>query len=132
MKILKKQLSTTALAAFTIAASLTLPGRAQSVDLVAVGLEVTQGIQDLNNSVRLVSQKRTFVRFYVRTSQGAANTTAVLTARRGDSSVTLAPLNDGAEIQVVAKPTRLVLDQAFLFHFPDGYRHVYLSPRAQL
>ncbi|HEY62981.1 MAG TPA: DUF11 domain-containing protein, partial [Caldilineae bacterium] len=34
-------------------------------DLIADGLEVTQGIQDLNNSVVLIKGKRTYVRFYV-------------------------------------------------------------------
>ncbi len=76
--------------------------------------------------MRLVSQKRAFVRFYVRTSQGTANTTAVLTASRGDSSVTLMPLNEGAVIQLVANPTRLVRDQPCPFpiagRIPAGRR----------
>ncbi|MBV7330061.1 hypothetical protein KFU94_17810 [Chloroflexi bacterium TSY] len=39
-------------------------------DLIAENLEVTQAIQDLNHRVRLVQDKRTFVRFYARTDQG--------------------------------------------------------------
>ena len=106
--------------------------RAQSVDLVALSLEVTQGIQDLNNSVRLVAKKRTFVRFYARTSQGTATAGALLTARRGDSSITLSPMNPGAVITVVANPDRTIRDQAFLFELPDGYRQDTVSLRAEV
>lgn len=123
------KLVSTALACTIVLAA---PICAQSVDVIAGGLEVTQGVQDLNNSVRLVSKKRTFVRFYVRTAQDAATTTAILTARRGDSSVTLTPANEGGQIQVVSSPNRTVRDQAFLFELPDGYREGTVSLRAEV
>ena len=132
MKTQPSKLGTIVLAAFAVAAGFTTSARAQSGDLAALGLEVTQGIQDLNNSVRLVAQKRTFARFYVRTSQGTATTTAALTARRGENSVTLAPINPGSVIQVVSNPDRAIRDQAFLFELPDGYRQGAVSLRAEV
>ena len=42
------------------------------IDFATFGIEVTQGVQDLNNSVSLVANKRTFVRGYAKV---AANTT---------------------------------------------------------
>ena len=54
-----------------------------STDLVADKIEVTQGVQDLNNSVRLVKNKRTFVRFHVHSTSGTHPTWAMLTAQRG-------------------------------------------------
>lgn len=103
-----------------LAASLSLC--AQTPDLIALGLEATQAVQDLNQSVRLVAGKRTFVRFYVKTSQESQFATASLTATRGDQRITLAPINPGAEIQVMANPSRTIRDHAFLFELPDGYR----------
>ena len=93
-------------ATLSVMASLTPRASAQSTDIVAAGLEVTQGVQDLNNSVRLVSQKPAFVRFYARTLQGTATVTAALTATRDGNSVTIAPLNPGGTVDVVAAPDR--------------------------
>ena len=126
------RLSSILLASLAFASIAAPPAAGQSVDLVALSLEVTQGIQDLNNSVRLVAQKRTFVRFYARASQGTATTTAALTATRGDTSVTLAPLNAGATVDVVANPDRAIRDQSFLFELPDGYRQGAVSLSAEV
>ena len=41
------------------------PTETPAIDLIADKIEVTQAVQDLNNSVRLVQDKRTFVRFHV-------------------------------------------------------------------
>ena len=40
---------------------------------VLIGLEVTQGVQDLNNSVQLVEHKKTLVRAHVKTSFGRSS-----------------------------------------------------------
>ena len=40
---------------------------------VLIGLEVTQGVQDLNNSVQLVEHKKTFVRAHVKNAFGRSN-----------------------------------------------------------
>src|SRR5260370_28323128 len=52
----------------------------------------------LNNSVRLVANKRAFVRFHVRSASGSYVTTAILTAKRNDKTVALVPINDGGVI----------------------------------
>jgi hypothetical protein len=93
-----------------------------TVDLFADRIEVTQAIQDLNNSVRLVQDKRTFVRFHVHSNSGAPVTTARLTAQRGASSVVLSPINPGGTIAVRTAPDRGTLHHAFLFELPNGYK----------
>jgi hypothetical protein len=92
------------------------------LDLTADRIEVTQAVQDLNNSVRLVQDKRTFVRFHVRSSSGAPVTTARLTAQRGASSVVLSPINPGGTIAVRTAPDRGTLHHAFLFELPNGFK----------
>lgn len=92
------------------------------LDLTAERIEVTQAIQDLNNSVRLVTNKRTFVRFHVRSNRDAALTTARLTVQRGSSQVVLAPINSGGTINVRTAPDRSVLSHAFLFELPNGFK----------
>jgi hypothetical protein len=89
------------------------------VDLYAYKIEVTQGIQDLNNSRRLVTGRRTFVRFYARSNQGTHPTHAVLIARRGINITVLFPLNNAA---VSPSSPRDVLSRSFLFELPAGYR----------
>ena len=89
------------------------------VDLHAYKVEVTQGIQDLNNSRRLVSGRRTFVRFYARSNQGTHPTHAALIVRRGTNITTLFPLNSAA---VSPTSPRDVLARSFLFELPHGYR----------
>jgi hypothetical protein len=107
------------------------------VNLVAQKIEVTQGTQDLNNSVRLVRDKRTFVRFHVRSTQGGNQSTfARLRVQRGGSTVWLNPINGMAPgfITVRSAPDRGTLDHAFLFELPSGYREgtvtitAYLNP----
>jgi len=91
------------------------------VDLVADKLEGVQSVQDLNNSVPLVANKRTFVRFHVHSANGAYDTTARLRVQSGSQSVELAPQNPGGTITVQPEPNRAVLDHAFLFALPNGY-----------
>jgi hypothetical protein len=104
-----------------------------TADLIAVNLEVSQAIQDLNNSVRLVKNKRTFVRFHVKSNSGTYETTARLIAKRGASQVTLYPISPpGYSIQVRANPDRGVLNHAFLFELPSGYREGTVTLTAEL
>ncbi len=101
------------------------------VDLVATGLEVTQAVQDLNNSVRLVAKKRTFVRFHVRSALGGAvPATARLTVYQGAQSTVLTPINGSAgKVFIPANPARGVVGQSFLFELPSyhatGTVHLY-------
>lgn len=103
-------------------------------DLIASQIEVTQAIQDLNNSVRLVEGKRTFVRFHVRSATFLGGTTyASLTLRQGGSTRIVYPINDGTgEIYVGLFPDRNDIDDAFLFEVPDGFNEGTLEIEANL
>ena len=93
------------------------------------GIEVTQGIQDLANSVPLVSGRRTFVRVYV-VSDGAAvpGVTASLSAAGSYRTIggfvtvplePLVPVNvGGPRITVRPLPKRSNLNDSFLFDLP--------------
>jgi hypothetical protein len=102
-----------------------------STDLVADSLEVTQGVQDMFNNVRLVANKRTFVRFYAHSTSGYHQTYAELLVRRGFASTWVSPVN---QITVRPAPDRGVLDHTFLFELPSGFREgtvvltAYLNP----
>ena len=93
-------------------------------DLIAENLEVTQAIQDLNHSVRLVKDKRTFVRFYARTDQGKTQVSAQLQAQQGGQSVTLTPINGDAAnaVSLSSSTTRATLAGSYLFELPAGFR----------
>ena len=98
-------------------------------DLIAEALEVTQGVQDLENTVALVADKRTYVRFYARASEGFHYPTARLFVRRpgvvGDTL--LRPLNPGQQALVFAsRPLGLAAargwgDGGFLFELPSHF-----------
>ena len=58
------------------------------VDLLIDGLEVTQAIQDVNNSVPLVRNRPTFVRVFARVLNGSADgVTVSITASRGGQAL---------------------------------------------
>jgi hypothetical protein len=115
------------LGTFVTKISATAPG-----DLVADELEVTQAIQDLNNTVRLVAGKRTFVRFHVHSTTGSHHAYAELEVRRGDDKVRLRPINPSQHIGVIPKPDRSVLNDAFLFELPSNYTNGYVVLRAEV
>jgi hypothetical protein len=102
------------------------------VDLVADALEVTQAVQNLNNSVALVANKRTFVRFHVHSTGGEYATTAQLQVQSGSQSVEVAPQNPGGMITVRLAPNRAVLDHAFLFALPSGFESGTVQLTAEL
>ena len=92
------------------------------------GLEVTQGIQDLKNSVPLIKDKPTFVRAHVRsTSENITGVTANLIGTRIEGSTkkdlgTLTP--DNNEITVTNFPAdgvRLNLDAGLYFRLPEDW-----------
>lgn len=96
-----------------------LPNNAAALPVInmrVTNIEVTQGVQNLNNSVSLIQKRRTFVRVYVK-SDGAAvpGVTAWLSSRLG----LLKPINSsGLSITVRATPDRNDLNQSFLFELP--------------
>ncbi|MGH3133500.1 MAG: hypothetical protein ACRDNY_07140 [Gaiellaceae bacterium] len=114
----------------SVAAGEGLKGGAEpSADLVVDALEVTQGVQDLQNDVVLVEGKRTFVRLYAHASEGFHYPTARLFVRvpghPGDTM--LRPLNSGEEALVWASrplgpaPARDWDGTGFLFEIPSHF-----------
>ncbi|MBI4517528.1 MAG: fibronectin type III domain-containing protein [Deltaproteobacteria bacterium] len=98
------------------------PTPTPALDLLADKLEVVQSVQDLNNSVPLVANKRTFVRFHVHSTTGEHQTTARLRVQRGaEEPIFLVPLNPSGHITVRPSPNRAVLDHAFLFALPSDF-----------
>lgn len=89
------------------------------INMRITGIEVTQGIQNLSNSVLLVKGKRTFVRLYVK-SDGPA--VAGVTAQLSSNSLEAGPLlpvnSVGTAITVRSNPNRNDLNQSFLFELP--------------
>ena len=93
-------------------------------DFEATGMEVTQAIQDLNNSVVLITGKRTFVRFHVKSNNlgDVGPVEATLTGRDGGSLLgELAPNNPGGTITVMESPERTELDNSFYFELPSTW-----------
>ncbi len=94
-------------------------------DLSGTRLEITQGIQDAAQSVRLIANKRTLVRFYVKSelNEDVYGATAVLTGSNslGDLG-RLEPINLGGKLITVRhEPTRLNLDHSFQFELPANW-----------
>ena len=94
-------------------------------DLRATKLEVTQGVQDLNNSVRLVEYKRTYVRFHVKSNYGTYASNALLQVSGNGSSQWLLPINNTSadKVNVRMLPNRDAIQDSFLFELPSKYRH---------
>lgn len=92
------------------------------VNLIATGLEITQGIQRDDNSVPLVRLRPTFVRFFVRAEgQSVPGVTAQLQASAtGLGTVNLVPVNPGlgSRIRVFQNPSRGVTNDSFIFELP--------------
>src|SRR5207245_851614 len=89
-------------------------------NLRATGLEITQGVQNPNNDVALIQDRRTFVRLFVK-SDGAAvpGVTAALT-RVDDQGAALDealdPVNPAGKLLTIqTNPNRDNLDHSFLF-----------------
>ncbi|MCX8072235.1 MAG: hypothetical protein N3C12_07280 [Candidatus Binatia bacterium] len=90
------------------------------VDLLAEHLEITQGIQDLSNSVELIADRRTYVRGHVRAVGGSASNIATkFTVRRGDD--TYGPYNAlNNPITVYTNPDRAQVNHSFLVELPSA------------
>lgn len=81
---------------------------------------MTQGIQDLNNSVELIAERRTYVRGHVRASAGShPNVSAQFTVTR--NNVRYGPYNAiNNPITVVAAPDRERSNDSFFFEIPSS------------
>jgi len=95
-----------------------------AVDLQATGIEVTQQIQDLGNSVVLVADRPTFVRVHVKAGIPVDGVTARL-ERTDASGVPLErplwPSNPGGVIDVRTTPDRADIAQSFWFELPPAW-----------
>ena len=91
-----------------------------------IGLEVTQGVQDLNNGVQLVEHKKTFVRAHVKNlSADPISASASLTAKdtgTGNILGTIPNSNVGGQIAILGNPSRASLNDSFLFEVPFAWR----------
>ncbi|MEP7356752.1 MAG: hypothetical protein ABI847_05895, partial [Anaerolineales bacterium] len=101
------------------------------------GLELTQGVQFLNNSVELIQNRRTFVRMYVQSdgpSVPAVNAQLEATWNGGSSDFPLEPINPTKPpLTVQAAPDRNNIDQSFLFELPlDWTNHTNLTLMGEL
>ncbi|HQZ96551.1 MAG TPA: hypothetical protein PLP21_09550 [Pyrinomonadaceae bacterium] len=92
-----------------------------------LGMEVTQGVQDLSNSIPVIKGKQTYVRAYIKT-QGSASVTPELTGRRtsGGGSALLGTLplsNSGrTSISTSADPDRDSFENNPYFLIPETWR----------
>ena len=92
-------------------------------DMVIDAIEVTQAIQDLNNSVDLVAGKRTYVRVHTSAPVNVADVYATLSGRRGFFFLTptLSPGNPGSDITVRVSPDRGQINDSFWFELPTSW-----------
>jgi hypothetical protein len=92
-------------------------------DMQINNIEVTQAIQDLNNSVELVAGKRTYVRVHASSPVNIGDVYATLSGRRG--FIFLAPIltpgNPGGDITVRTTPDRGQINDSFWFELPSGW-----------
>jgi hypothetical protein len=111
--------------AYPGSADLTTEVRTIDVFVLNPGIEVNQAVQDLSNSVKLIAQKRTFVRCYVQSDSGnIASVNARLRVYRDNGATymgSLSPANSGATITVRSSPDRAQLDHAYYFDVPTGW-----------
>jgi hypothetical protein len=94
-------------------------------DLVATGLEVTQGIQNMANEVTLIANKTTYVRLYAHSSFGdVPDVTAELHGTQGGVPLPGSPLapTRGAIIAHLDGGDRANLDDAFYFRLPSSWQ----------
>ncbi|WP_129672917.1 fibronectin type III domain-containing protein [Candidatus Chloroploca sp. Khr17] len=91
-------------------------------NMSVTAIEVTQAIQDLNNSVELLAGKRTYVRVHVTSPQARSGVTATLSGRRGATVfASLTPINPGGTITVKPSPNRGLINDSFLFELPASW-----------
>jgi hypothetical protein len=92
-------------------------------DMQLNAIEVTQAIQDLNNSVDLVAGKKTYVRVHASSPVNVTNVFATLSGRRGfvNMAPVLTPGNPGGSITVRTNPDRGQINDSFWFELPSGW-----------
>ncbi|GAB4274790.1 MAG: BACON domain-containing carbohydrate-binding protein [Deferrisomatales bacterium] len=106
-------------------------------NLRVTGVEVTQAIQDPANSVRLIQNRRTFVRVFVRSDGAPVPGVTAHLYRVGPFGLPvgdpLVPVNPvGPHLTVQSSPDRSNLNAAFLFELPWDWTGGSLRLRAVL
>ncbi len=96
-----------------------------TVDFVASGLEITQAVQDLVNSVPLVEGKRTFARFHVYSASGSYGPVGAQLNlyRNGQFVQAILPSNPNGAITIRQNPDRGQLQDSFYFDLPESWLH---------
>jgi hypothetical protein len=106
------------------------------IDMQITGMEVTQGVQDLQNTVPLVKNRRTFVRLYVKASSSTVPGVTARLSKIVSGNVVgnpLLPINSvGTKITVKSSPGRNNLNDSFLFELPLSWTTANLTIRADL
>jgi hypothetical protein len=92
-------------------------------DMSITAVEVTQAIQDLNNSVDLIAGKKTYVRVHVNSPVNVNEVFATLSGRRGFTTLTpvMNPGNPGGKITVRTAPNRGQINDSFWFELPSSW-----------
>ncbi|MBK9714255.1 MAG: hypothetical protein IPO81_23555 [Kouleothrix sp.] len=92
-------------------------------DMRITAIEVTQAVQDLNNSVDLVANKRTYARVHVSSPTSIGSVTANLSGERGGVTLfpTLIPGNPGGTITILTTPDRAQINDSFWFELPSSW-----------
>lgn len=96
----------------------------EAQDIWPTGMEVVQTVQDLDNSVLLVANKRTFVRVHVDTDSSVNGVTARLHGFRDGVPLgfPLIPVNPGGDILILhGFGNRGALNDSFLFELPSTW-----------
>jgi len=96
-----------------------------SIDVAITNVEVTQAIQDLDNSIDLIQSKRTGVRVHVDAAgQNVPGITARLYRINGGNAVIDGPISPSSGTQYLTaqdNPNREVFDHAFYFALPKSW-----------
>lgn len=91
-------------------------------DVMTRGLEISQGVQNLQNDMPLVAGRRTYARLYASATNTASNINAQLRAFKNGAELNGSPINAETTIPVRnASIDRTILDHAFLFKLPYAW-----------
>lgn len=94
-------------------------GPIPSPDFTVTAVEITQAIQDLDNSVTLIEGKRTIARVHVQNIGYPSS--ARVTAKLCRPNECLSPSNSGGKIYVKTTPDRGKIDDSFYFELPPDW-----------
>ena len=87
------------------------------INLRVTGMEITQGIQNSTNSVRLIRGKDTHVRLFAR-SDGASVPDVTARIYVIEDGAEMGPFYPDKSLTLTNNPNRLAADQSFTFHLP--------------